>query len=362
MRVLVIGSGGLMHTEPYLRAMLHAGWDVHWLLTRPGPLHVDGVTLHQGYGGGRYDTDWAKLGYFYWGIRARRLIRHLGPDIIHAHYASSAGLMAWLSGYRPYAVTIHGSDLIDRSKTRIGRAVLRRVLGGAALVNPVAGHMLELLGRLRVPQERILVLPFGIDLQGFPYQPRKDLFRDGIRLVCNRSLGALTYDIPTVLRAVAEARRLGRRVFLSLPATGRLAPELKQLAADLGIADAVAFGSGYRNDEVPAMLAAHDVYVSASLWDGASLSLMEAMACGAFPVVSDIPANLEWLRDGETALLFPVGDWRRLGKIIATLPDRRDLIARAVAWNRQTIEARGDRGKNMALLLERLQAVTTGAG
>jgi len=361
MRVLVIGSANLVHVEPYLRHMVRAGWDVHWWVTASGPVRVEGVTVWKGHGGKAYTSDARKLDYFCQGLRLRRKVSAIAPDIIHAHYASSAGLMAWMSGFRPYAVTIHGSDLMERSRTWVGRAILGRVLRGAALVNPVASHMKGLLARLGAAEQRILPLPFGIDLEKFPYRPRGDLFRGGIRLVCMRSLRSAVYNIPMILRAVAEARRAGAGVTLSLPAGGELTEELKRLAAELGIADAVAFGQGYRSEDVPNILAAHDAYVSASLWDGASLSLMEAMACGIMPVVSDIPANREWAQEGEGAFLFPCGDWRRLAEIIVSLPASRERGERALRHNRVTVEMRADRSKNMAVLMGQLAAAALAA-
>jgi L-malate glycosyltransferase len=357
MRIIVIASAGLIHIEPYLRQMVAAGWEVHLLETTPGPVSVEGVTVHPLHGGRYYRHVLGKVGYFWQGWKARRWVRRIAPDIIHAHYASSGGLVAWLSGGRPYAVTLHGSDLIDRSKTCIGRVILRRVLRGAALVNPVAAHMTSILDRLAVPPERTKVLTFGIELDRFPYQPRAELFEQGmIRMVCNRSFSAPVYDMPTILAAVAEARRQGADVRLSLPAGGPLAGEMQDRARQLGIAEVVAFGSGYTNAEVPAMLAAHDVYVSASRWDGASLSLMEAMACGIFPVVSDIPANREWLEHEKTGLLFTPGDWKALAEMLVSLPGRRDFLARAVQANRRTVEQRADRRANLTTLLADLQA------
>jgi glycosyltransferase involved in cell wall biosynthesis len=337
--------------------MVEAGWDVHLLEIGPGSVRVEGVTVHPMHGNREYRRTAAKLGYFWRGLRCRRLVRRLAPDILYAHYASSAGLVAYLSGYRPYAVTIHGSDLIDRSKTWIGRVILGRVLRGAAMVNPVAAHMVPILERLGVSRDRILVLPFGIELEKFPFRPRADLFKEGIRLICTRSLGSPVYDIPTLLRAVAEARRRGAPVTLSLPATGGLAPQMKNLAAQLGIAEAIAFGAGYRNDEVPALLVPHDVYVSASLWDGASISLMETMACGTFPLVSDIAANREWLEHERNAFLFPAGDWQRLADLIVDLPARREFIRRALDDNRQKVEAGADRRKNLATLCRKLESL-----
>jgi len=222
--------------------------------------------------------------------------------------------------------------------------------------------MTDRLHDLGVAGETILPLTFGIDLERFPFAPRQNRFEGGtIRLLCTRSMSAPVYDVPTVLRAVAEGRRARADITLSLPAGGTGADQCRALAADLGITDAVAFGDGYRPDDLPGMMASHDAYVSASHWDGASLSLMEAMACGAFPVVSDIAANREWLTDGTTALMFPPGDAGALARLILSLRERATLMEAAVRANRRTVVERADRTRNLARLLDRLEGMSAAA-
>jgi glycosyltransferase involved in cell wall biosynthesis len=56
------------------------------------------------------------------------------------------------------------------------------------------------------------------------------------------------------------------------------------------------------------LLAAHTDYVSVSRSDSTSQSLLEGMAAGLLPVVSDIPGNREWVMHRESGLLVPTGD------------------------------------------------------
>jgi len=58
-------------------------------------------------------------------------------------------------------------------------------------------------------------------------------------------------------------------------------------------------------EKIPDLLNQADIYVSTSLYDATSVSLLEALASGAFPVVTDIPANREWISDGESGFLLP---------------------------------------------------------
>jgi glycosyltransferase involved in cell wall biosynthesis len=68
--------------------------------------------------------------------------------------------------------------------------------------------------------------------------------------------------------------------------------------------------------DLPGFLRAADVYVSASSSDGTSSSLLEAMASGLYPVVSDITANRPWVEHGKNGLLFAVGDAASLAEAL----------------------------------------------
>jgi len=83
-----------------------------------------------------------------------------------------------------------------------------------------------------------------------------------------------------------------------------------------------------------------DIYVSTSLYDGTSVSLLEAMASGCFPVVSDIPSNREWIRDGENGFLFPPDNAELLAQRIIDVIRNRSLIEKSRKENLRLIEER----------------------
>lgn len=80
-------------------------------------------------------------------------------------------------------------------------------------------------------------------------------------------------------------------------------------------------------------LRAMDIFVLPSLSEALSNALMEAMGCGCCPVASDTGGNPELVVDGDTGLLFPVGDAEALAARLALLLDgpeyRRRLAAKA---------------------------------
>jgi glycosyltransferase involved in cell wall biosynthesis len=90
--------------------------------------------------------------------------------------------------------------------------------------------------------------------------------------------------------------------------------------------------------------------VSTNFFDGTSISLLEAMASGVFPVVSDIAGNREWLTGRGDSLLFDPNNTLELAHCLAVAILNKSLRENAVDMNRQRVIDRGHRQKNMAIL------------
>jgi glycosyltransferase involved in cell wall biosynthesis len=87
------------------------------------------------------------------------------------------------------------------------------------------------------------------------------------------------------------------------------------------------------------LLRGADIYVSTSRSDSTSVSLLEAMASGAFPVVTDIPGNRVWIAHSENGLLFPAGDSDALASCIRRAVKDTQLRLRAATVNRRRVLA-----------------------
>jgi glycosyltransferase involved in cell wall biosynthesis len=98
---------------------------------------------------------------------------------------------------------------------------------------------------------------------------------------------------------------------------GHLRPSLEALSSSLGLADRIHF-LGARRD-LGNILAAIDMFVMPSLWEGLPLSMVLAMG-GGLPVIATRVAGIpEVVQDGETGLLVPPADPVRLGEALVTL-------------------------------------------
>lgn len=109
-----------------------------------------------------------------------------------------------------------------------------------------------------------------------------------------------------LLEAFQRVKSKNPDVHLWIIGEGELLHELRKLAQDLGIHDAVRF-LGARTD-IPEILSAMDVFVLPSLWEGQPISIMEAGAAGKPVIATSIDGIADMLCDEENALLVPAKD------------------------------------------------------
>ena len=123
-------------------------------------------------------------------------------------------------------------------------------------------------------------------------------------------------DFSLLIRAFADVYRNHRNVHLVIVGEGELRQELEELAAGLGVGSVTHF-TGQRKD-IPEILAASDIYVNSSLYEGLPFTILEAMAAGLPVIASCIDGNKEVLKDGN-GLLFPPGGQEQLAEGVTTL-------------------------------------------
>lgn len=340
--------GTFTHIGPYLDYFKQAGHDVHFIAMSPGPQR--GAPMYNVGLGRKYSETEGKWKYPISMLRARRLIKKLKPDIVHAHYATSCGLTALICGFHPTVITVHGSDLTMGIKSRIWRPLLRRIFTFADCVNTVSKDLEEMAMSLGIEPDKIETLTLGIDTDQFisPDRPQIDPSRP-IRLVCTRRLESV-FDHPTIIAALARLKKQGIEFRMTFVGDGSLRDILKQQADNAGLNGSVKFAGQVPNHDLPDIIRRHDIYLSASLWDGTSLSLLEAMATGLFPVVSDIKANSALLKHNVDGLLFKVGDADDLAKCIMQLVEHPQLAIGAARHNRLKVIESADRKNNMKRL------------
>ena len=298
-----------------------------------------------------------------------RYVRRHHIDIIHTHLlaADIMGRMAgWLTG-RPVVSTIHNSrtDLDEEPRRRqwmerwTARLMTRRLVVVSELLRD------EICTWFGLTPERVITIANGVDTARFQ---RDGPISTGRR--CARALVGGDYPMITnVARLVPQKAQhflieAAQIVLATAPdvrfvllGDGPLRPELEAQAAALGISDKVIF-AGFRPD-VADVLAASDVFVLSSLWEGMPVALLEAMAAGCTAVSTDVGGVAQVLQDGVTGLLVPPSDPEALAAaLLRCVTDpayARQLAATGQAWTTQEYGMRAWVQKWETLYLQELR-------
>ncbi|MGH7724694.1 MAG: glycosyltransferase [Candidatus Eiseniibacteriota bacterium] len=338
MRIAVLGNAAVLHTRRWADALCAHGHEARvFSLEAPPPDAAPRV-------GGAPITVLPALPLpraFRYPLARGATLRALHafePDLVEAHYVPNYGFLATLVGRHPLAIHAWGSDLLvsaPRSWLHARRA--RAALARADAVFADARVLAEAAVAYGARPERVHVVPWGADLARFPLRP----FVQAPRVVSVRHLEPV-YDVATLIEAVPSIAASVPEARFDVAGEGPDRPALEARAQALGVQGIVRFHGRVAHETLPELLGGAAVYVSTSLSDSTSISLLEAMASGAFPVVSDLPGNREWIVSGENGLLFARGDARALADRVTDALAGPSLREAARARNRKIVEERGD--------------------
>lgn len=293
--------------------------------------------------------------------QVRRWLARARPHVLIGYRTTNYGFLAALTGFRPLVVAAQGEgndlwppdSLVAALKARCASFALRH----ADLIHAWGEHMAASMRDLGAAPERLMVMPRGVDTA--IYQPPRDP-RGATEMVVitTRSLDAL-YGHDTILNAVAEVRKRGVPVTLWMAGEGPEQRRLAELARELGISEHAQFLGRLSVAAVADRLRRAHVYVSMPVTEGISASLLEAMASGCLPIVSDLPGNRLWVKDGANGFLVPVGDSMALADKLREAWRRPEWRARAAAVNVAEVREHASAGVNVARFVDAYRRLVT---
>jgi L-malate glycosyltransferase len=336
-RIATLANAAVGHTRRWVEHFRARGHDVRlWSLERgPAELGAEPLPVIPLPGLLRYPLAAPALA----GALAR-----FDPHLVDAHFVPNYGLLGALSRRHPLSVTAWGSDLLLAGRSgALQRARARFVLSHADLVLADAANLGAAARELGAPSDRVQVIPWGVDLSRFRVHEAREP-----GLLLGTRMHEPVYDLETLIAGVAPVMARRAHLHLVIAGDGSRRGALERLAARLLPAGRHRFVGLLEPPALAGWLARAEIYLSASRSDSTSLSLLEAMAAGALPVVSDIDGNREWVEEGDGARLFAPGDPEALGQALERALDDAAWSERARARNRRVVEERGDASRNLA--------------
>ena len=363
MRLVLIGDGESPHLLKWARALAGAGDVQVWVVSSRGFLAGFSecvpaerrLSLSVGPPGWR-----GKLRLLAALPKLALWLRKVDADWLHAHYLTSHGTLAWLAktfwGLRAQIVgSAWGSDILLTPQRSVAfRWLTQRILRACVLTTSDSIHMARCMKELGAAE--VLVFPFGLECMPTELGPKEPWL-----FFANRGLEPL-YEPERVLAVFAQIASTNRTARLIVANDGSVAAELPAIARSLNLSVGwISAGHqvefvGRLDAERQAQAYAHACwYVSLPRSDSVSVSVLEAMAHGCIPLLSDLPANRELVTDGVNGRILIEGQELHLDELEMML-----LQADQIAWeNRSWIERHGLFAPEVARFLTRLRELAT---
>lgn len=344
-RILFLADVNSSHTQKWVSSLVSRGFQIGlFSLSNPETDWFSGrvnLTLYDrpGFSSKMFsNSSLKKIAFLKTMPFLKKVIREFKPEIIHAHYASSYGLLGRLSGFHPYFISVWGSDLFEfPMKSFIHKEVVRRNLRSADEIFSTSKVLEDQVYRISGSASQ--VIPFGIDLEMFHPAVGSSL-EEGETIVIGtiKSLEK-NYRIDVLMKAFAIARAARQNLNLRLVLVGGGTEEdnLKRLAENLNIADVTEFKGRMPFDLIPGCHRAIDIFVNLSAQESFGVSVLEASASGKPVIVTNVGGLNEVVVENVTGLMVPVNDAGKTADCMIRLIDNRKLAKELGARGRKFV-------------------------
>lgn len=267
-------------------------------------------------------------------FKLNKLIKSIAPDIVNAHYISSHGFLIALIkqfGYSKFkfVASAWGTDvLVFPFQNKLYFQIMRFILSKSDFITSDSDYMSKMIQNIK--NKEVMTFTFGLESM-----PELDLQKKNPKLFfSNRSLSE-NYNIDHIIqvfKTIQEEDPLSRLIVSNEgPDKQKLINLIQQLELDKNV-EFVGFLSQQKQAEIYSKAS---YYLSLPSSDSTSVSLLEALAYGCIPILSDIPANREWVHHMDNGLLI---------KEKLDLEDLKSLFQnknRIIESNRKLIEEKG---------------------
>jgi len=238
-----------------------------------------------------------KLSYLLLIKAVKKLVRHINPDILHSHYATSYGLYGRMCNFHPFIISVWGSDVYEFPKgNKTKELLLKFILKGADKVCSTSYNMAEEIKKYY--NEDIIITPFGVDINKFKCDTpilNSNYITIGAIKGLEKVYG-LNYLIEGFSQLIRECHG-DKELRLLIVGDGTERMELEKLVKKLGIISQVTFAGKIDNEEVPDYINKMDIVCLPSLSESFGVSAVEACACGRPIIATEVGGLKEIIFD-----------------------------------------------------------------
>ncbi len=318
-RILILSDINSAHTEKWVKGLLVNNFQIHLF-----SLSDSKTSWHNNLSNFQFSVQKtnttrsfiSKLKYFNAVPSIKQIIKDFQPDFVHAHYASSYGLLGALCNFPNFYVSVWGSDVYDFPRISIVTSrLLKYVFKKAIKIFSTGNVMAKEISKYT--DKRIEIVSFGIDVEKFkPVETRVN--KEVIQIGVIKSL-EYTYGIDIIIKALSIVVQSYQNIQLRVVGGGSLEIVYKQLVEELNLSSYVVFIGKVPYDNIVEEYQRLDVFVNPSRFESFGVSIIEASSCGLPVIATNTGGQVELVKESETGVLIDPEDVEGLALAICHL-------------------------------------------
>ena len=273
---------------------------------------------------------WRRIEVIEWlfkaGLQYRRLLRQNNYDLAHAFFGFPTGWLCYRSaGKLPYIISLRGSDVPGQhARLQHDYKILAPVFAAiwrkaSALVACSEG--LKQRAQQFMPSASIDVIPNGVELDRF--FPAKTSEKSKVLRMITVGRLSVTKRIEMLIDAVEILHRTACRLHLTIVGGGKTEQQLRKNVAERELTDVIKITGRIDSEKMPELYRQNNIFISASMQEGMSNAMLEAMASG-LPIVTTRCEGLAELIDGN-GIIVEKDNIEEIAKAVKKLADNPEL-------------------------------------
>lgn len=343
-KILIIGDAQSPLTRERGLVGYNKGYEIHWY-SKTAAKNIPGISMYSRPLNTLHKLSLVVQMFYIW-----YLIKKIKPSIIHVFWANHNFSNLILSKFKPLVVTVMGGEILSdqRYSARTDKFFTKMLLDKAQCITSKSEFLDKALLGIGDYKEKISRVTWGIDL---------DIFRDGLQVTGLRRelkipdnavvffsvrLCQHFYNHHVAIEGFAKflnnnnsdcvlliSKMFGEQKYFNY---------LKTLALRLNVLSQIRFIETIPNLKMPVYYNLSNAIISIPNSDGMPQSLYEAMACGSFHILGDLPQYKELIENRKNGLFVSIGDSGDLACAMHWIVNNPEIVKEAAKINREKIQ------------------------